>query len=209
MPSANMSSPTPSTPVKWINYIGTLDFGGFVDHTGGALICKERPGAQPHHQIHLSRCPPQISKVKRSICASTRRRATHVFSPIFCAHARPLDRFECRVGLGYTRFVSELFSGVRTEVTDLCAPGGSRAEIRDIRITNFSANAADSWMPSRWWNTPTPTRSSSSPTPIGCRRPCKARRQREDGKHGAGAVPVHEPRYRRSITSLPTCRLLL
>jgi cellobiose phosphorylase len=33
----------PKTPVKWINYIGTLAFGGFVDHTGGALICKSDP----------------------------------------------------------------------------------------------------------------------------------------------------------------------
>ena len=33
----------PKTPVKWINYIGTLAFGGFVDHTGGALLCKQDP----------------------------------------------------------------------------------------------------------------------------------------------------------------------
>ena len=33
----------PRTPTKWINYIGTLQFGGFVDHTGGALICKDDP----------------------------------------------------------------------------------------------------------------------------------------------------------------------
>ncbi len=33
----------PKTPVKWINYVGTLGFGGFVDHTGGALICKGDP----------------------------------------------------------------------------------------------------------------------------------------------------------------------
>ena len=33
----------PKTPVKWINYIGTLAFGGFVDHTGGSLICKGDP----------------------------------------------------------------------------------------------------------------------------------------------------------------------
>jgi cellobiose phosphorylase len=32
----------PCTPVKWINYLGTLEFGGFVDHTGGALICRAR-----------------------------------------------------------------------------------------------------------------------------------------------------------------------
>ena len=33
----------PRTPAKWINYIGTLQFGGFVDHTGGAIICKNDP----------------------------------------------------------------------------------------------------------------------------------------------------------------------
>ena len=33
----------PHTPVKWINYVGTLSFGGFVDHTGGMLICKKDP----------------------------------------------------------------------------------------------------------------------------------------------------------------------
>jgi cellobiose phosphorylase len=33
----------PRTPIKWINYIGTIAFGGFVDHTGGALICKGDP----------------------------------------------------------------------------------------------------------------------------------------------------------------------
>ena len=29
----------PKTPVKWINYIGTLEFGGFVDpHRGRAAV---------------------------------------------------------------------------------------------------------------------------------------------------------------------------
>jgi cellobiose phosphorylase len=33
----------PRTPTKWINYIGTLAFGGCVDHTGGTLICAQDP----------------------------------------------------------------------------------------------------------------------------------------------------------------------
>src|ERR1051325_7568723 len=33
----------PKTPVKWINYVGSLRFGGFVDHTGGLLLCKGDP----------------------------------------------------------------------------------------------------------------------------------------------------------------------
>ena len=33
----------PRTPTKWINYIGTIRYGGFVDHTGGALLCAGDP----------------------------------------------------------------------------------------------------------------------------------------------------------------------
>src|SRR5512138_1556301 len=33
----------PRTPTKWVNYIGTLDFGGFVDQTGGLNICRKDP----------------------------------------------------------------------------------------------------------------------------------------------------------------------
>ncbi len=35
----------PRTPVTWINYIGTLKFGGFVNQTGGMLLCKGDPAA--------------------------------------------------------------------------------------------------------------------------------------------------------------------
>ena len=33
----------PNTPVRWINYVGTLGFGGFVDQTGGSVICRGDP----------------------------------------------------------------------------------------------------------------------------------------------------------------------
>ena len=33
----------PEIPVKWINYIGSLSFGGFVDQTGGTALCKGDP----------------------------------------------------------------------------------------------------------------------------------------------------------------------
>jgi|GEM_PF-6029320 len=34
---------SPFTPIKWCNYVGTLGFGGIVDQTGGALLCKGDP----------------------------------------------------------------------------------------------------------------------------------------------------------------------
>jgi cellobiose phosphorylase len=47
----------PKTPVKWLNYIGTLAFGGFVDQTGGMLICKQDP-ALNRITKYLTQGPP-------------------------------------------------------------------------------------------------------------------------------------------------------
>jgi len=60
-----------------------------------------------------------------------------VFSPFFVPTLDPYDRFECRVGLGYTRIISE-FYGLRTEVT-IFVPSGGAVEVRDIEITNTTA----------------------------------------------------------------------
>ena len=136
----------PRTPTKWINYIGTLAFGGFVDHTGGALICKGDPA--------LNRITKYITQFPASAFngetlyvriktltpdpSPTGERQYHVFSPFFVPTLDHYDRYECHVGLGYTRIVSE-FYGIRTEVT-IFVPIGEQREIRDIRITNISAN---------------------------------------------------------------------
>jgi hypothetical protein len=52
----------PHTPVKWINYIGTLAFGGFVDHTGGRLSVKATRLLIASPNIS-SRCPHLIFEV--------------------------------------------------------------------------------------------------------------------------------------------------
>jgi cellobiose phosphorylase len=137
----------PRTPTKWINYIGTLAFGGFVDHTGGALICKGDPalnritkyitqfpasafnGETLYVRITPPQSPPRSGGDNRGGC---------VFSPFFVPTLDQYDRYECHVGLGYTRIVSE-FYGIRSEVT-IFIPIGEQREIRDIRITNISAN---------------------------------------------------------------------
>ena len=126
----------PRTPVKWINYVGTLAFGGFVDHTGGALICRQDPA--------LNRMTKYISQMQSSdfkgetlymrIKQSTGYR---VFSPYFVPTLDPYDLYECHIGLGYTRIVSE-FYGVHTDVTIFVPLGESRV-LRDIKTTNISA----------------------------------------------------------------------
>ncbi|MDF3070151.1 MAG: carbohydrate binding protein [Polyangiaceae bacterium] len=126
----------PKTPVKWINYLGSLRFGGFVDHTGGLLLCKGDPALN-----RITKYIPQLpSSQLKGHTLYLRLRTAEGFktlSPLFVPTLEPLDKYECRVGLGYTRFVSEI-AGVRAEVT-LFVPTGSEVLVEDITITNVSA----------------------------------------------------------------------
>ena len=130
----------PRTPVKWINYVGTLAFGGFVDHTGGALICRQDPGLN-----RITKYIPQLpaSEFKGETLYLRLRQGSgwRLFSPFFVPTLDPYERYECHVGLGYTRIVSE-FYGIRTEVTIFVPQGDTRA-IRDIRVTNVSGQAVE------------------------------------------------------------------
>ncbi|MBC7249468.1 MAG: glycosyl transferase [Anaerolineae bacterium] len=126
----------PKTPTKWINYIGTLAFGGFVDHTGGALICKEDP-ALNRITKYITQLPSAEFKGETLYLRFREGKGYKIFSPFFVPTLDPYDLYECHVGLGYTRIVSE-FYGIRTEVTIFVPRGGSQ-EIRDIRITNISS----------------------------------------------------------------------
>ncbi|RME75245.1 MAG: glycosyl transferase [Chloroflexi bacterium] len=125
----------PKTPVKWINYIGTLAFGGIVDQTGGALICKGDPALN-----RITKYIPQLpaSEFKGETLYLRLRQAEGylVFSPFYVPTLTPYARYECRVGLGYSRIISEMH-GLRTEVTIFVPPGAS-CEVRDIRITNLT-----------------------------------------------------------------------
>ncbi|MDR0305985.1 MAG: hypothetical protein LBI42_04000 [Chitinispirillales bacterium] len=125
----------PKTPVKWINYIGTLTFGGFVDHTGGALICKGDPSLNRMTK-YIQQMPSSDFKGETLYVRVKRGNAYKVFSPFFVPTLDKYDKFECHVGLGYNKIVSE-FYGVKTECT-IFIPQNAEVEIRDIRITNIS-----------------------------------------------------------------------
>ncbi|HEX5808043.1 MAG TPA: hypothetical protein VFY25_05215, partial [Anaerolineales bacterium] len=139
----------PRTPTKWINYIGTLQFGGFVDHTGGALICKNDPTLNritkyiqqlPSSEFKGETLYLRIrSRAERSDESSSRSAVeAHryiILSPFYVPTLDNYDKYECRVGLGYTRIVSD-FHGIRTDATIFVPINGS-VEIRDIKITNL------------------------------------------------------------------------
>jgi cellobiose phosphorylase len=130
----------PKTPVKWINYVGTLAFGGIVDHTGGALVCKGDP-ALNRILKYIPQLPSSEFKGETLYLRIRENGAYKVFSPFFVPTLDAYDRYECRVGLGYQKFLTELH-GIRTEVV-VFVPAGENVVVRDIRITNLRSEPVE------------------------------------------------------------------
>ncbi len=136
----------PKTPVKWINYIGSLAFGGFVDHTGGVLLCKGDP-ALNRITKYIAQMPASDFKGETLFLRLVQRASENaaasytVFSPFFVPCLAPYERFECHVGLGYSRFVSQTF-GIEADIT-VFVPRGQNRELRLIRLTNRSSHAVE------------------------------------------------------------------
>lgn len=124
----------PHTPTRWINYLGTLAFGGLVDHTGGLLICKGDPGLN------------RITKYIPQLPAGSFQGATvylrapldaggyRIITPLYVPGLGHLDHFECRVGMGYSRITTEI-DGLRSVITLFVPLDGARV-LQDIQITN-------------------------------------------------------------------------
>lgn len=130
----------PKTPVKWINYIGTIGFGGFVDHTGGLLICKGDP-ALNRITKYIPQMPSSDFKGSTLYLRLKNKEGYTVFSPFFVPTLTAYDLYETHVGLGYTTIISEMHN-IRTEVT-FFVPTGENVVIQDITITNQGKKAQE------------------------------------------------------------------
>lgn len=124
----------PRTPVKWVNYIGSLAFGGIVDQTGGALLCAGDPGLNRVTK-YIPQLPASDFKGTTLYLRVISGEEVELISPFFTPCLDPFDHYECRVGLSYQRITSEI-RGIRTEVT-IFVPHGEAVELRDIRVTNL------------------------------------------------------------------------
>lgn len=129
----------PKTPVKWINYVGNLAFGGFIDHTGGSQLCCGDPALN-----RITKYIPQLPASDfKGETAYVRIRApgsspseAKIISPYWVPCMEACDRFECRIGLYYTRWITEA-AGLRFDILAFVPPGEKQL-IREYRITNIS-----------------------------------------------------------------------
>ncbi len=131
----------PRTPVKWINYIGTQTVRRLRGPHRRCADLQRRPNLQPHHQIYPAAAILRLQGRDLIFADPYRRKSYRIFSPFFVPTLDHYDRFECRVGLGYTRIVSE-FYGLLTEAM-IFVPLQGTCELRDIKVTNISATPLD------------------------------------------------------------------
>lgn len=126
----------PQTPVKWINYLGSLDFGGFVDQTGGILLCRQDP-ALNRITRYLTQDPPAAFRVTTLYLRYPGSNGGYeVFSPFYVPTLTPYDNYACHVGLGYSKFLTEM-KGLRTDIR-IFIPRGERVLIQQVTVTNLS-----------------------------------------------------------------------
>ncbi|HAP42689.1 MAG TPA: glycosyl transferase [Spirochaetaceae bacterium] len=127
---------TPRTPAPWINYVGTLSFGGFVDQTGGVLLCKGDPALN-----RITHYPPNATKGAFKgetlyLRIHDRSGAMSLACPYSVPSMMALDEYQCRVGPGYSRFVSR-FGGLRFEAL-VFVPKDGQVLIRATSVRNES-----------------------------------------------------------------------
>jgi len=130
----------PRTPRKWINYIGDMRFGGFVDNTGGALLCKGDPGLN-RITFYVTQLPSSSFKGETLYLRTHISGKYEIHSPWFVPGLKPLDEYACHIGLGYTRLVTKV-GAIKTDTT-IIVPSDAPCELRKIKITNCGVDAID------------------------------------------------------------------
>jgi len=122
---------TPETPHPWINYLGTEDFFGLISHTAGGYSFYRDARLRRLTRYRYNNIPTDVGG--RYFYLND---GGDVWSPTWAPVKAPLDRFECRHGLGYTAITGE-HRGVLAEALYL-VPRGADAEVHRLRLRNQS-----------------------------------------------------------------------
>ena len=121
------------TPYPWINYLGTEDFFGLISNTaGGYVFCKDakyrRITRYRYNNVPLDYGGRYFYINDGGI----------VWNPGWKPCKTPLDAYECRHGLNYTR-IKGCKNGVEAEVL-FFVPLHTQAEVQQVTLCNNTEN---------------------------------------------------------------------
>ena len=121
----------PDTPLPWINYLGTSDFYGIISNTAGGYCFYQDAKLRRLTRYRYNNIPMDSNGRYLYI-----QEGELVWNPMWKPMRVPLDRYECRHGMGYSRITGQKNE---LEVSSLFfIPLGSRNEIWQVTVTNHS-----------------------------------------------------------------------
>ncbi len=121
----------PDTPLPWINYLGTEAYFGIVSNTAGGYSFYRDARQRRLTRYRYNNAPFDLG----GRYVYVRDDATgDYWSPTWQPTRSPLDGYECRHGLSYTR-INSARSGIRAE-TLYFVPLGETLEVWRVRVTN-------------------------------------------------------------------------
>ncbi len=121
----------PDTPLPWLNYLGQDELFGLCTNTGGGYTFWRDARLRRLTRYRYNDAP--YDSVGRYLYV---RDGTTVWNPGWKPCKTPLDRYECRHGLGYTRIVGAK-DDVEVELL-FFVPPGENAELWKTTVRNTS-----------------------------------------------------------------------
>lgn len=120
----------PATPYPWINYLGNEDFFGLISNTGGGYNFYKDAKFRRITRYRYNGVPMdnggRYFYIADGDC---------IWNPGWKPMKTPLERYECRHGLNYTR-ITGMKNGV--EASLLCfVPLHERAEVQRLTLSNL------------------------------------------------------------------------
>jgi cellobiose phosphorylase len=121
----------PFTPSPWINYLGNDGFYGLISNTAGGYCFYRDPKFRRLTRYRYNSVP---------VDTGGRYFYLNCDGESWSASGRPvateLDHYECRHGMGYSRFIG-LKNQLRSELTCFI-PLGEKAEVHSLQLSNES-----------------------------------------------------------------------
>jgi len=121
----------PKTPYPWINYLGNEEFFGLVSNTAGGYCFYKDAKFRRLTRYRFNNVPMDVGGRYYYI-----KDGDTVWNPGWKPTQTDLDKYECRHGLSYSKFMGEK-DGVSSELTCF-VPKGTNAEVHKLAIENVS-----------------------------------------------------------------------
>ena len=119
----------PDTPWSWINYMGTEDFFSLISNTAGGYCFYKDAKFRRILRYRYNGVPMDDGGRYYYI-----KDGSTVWSPGWKPCKTPLDSYECRHGMGYTR-ITGVKDGLKADVL-FFVPIGHPCEVHRVRLTN-------------------------------------------------------------------------